>query len=136
MIVKTKSVKCERIVGVKMFSYQLVQELKKAKGIKTDLEASTYIAGLNSGNMSQIKSGKRHLTEEQALFIAEQCDLNPQWVLVHLAEEVSRSEAAKEIWHNLGKTIAKARNYLAIFAVAIMLNIAFSQGVPKTAKSH
>lgn len=90
-----------------MFSYELVQELKKTKGLKTDLEASTLIAGLNSGNMSQIKSGKRHLTEEQALFIAKECNLNPEWVLVHLAEEVAKSEKAKEIWHNLAKKIKK-----------------------------
>ena len=119
------------------FSNELIEEFKKAKGIKTDAEVAQMLPHMNKGNLSKIKKGDgRNLTEEQALFIAEQCNINPEWVLVHLAEEVSRSEAAKEVWHNLGKTIAKARNYLAIFAVAIMLNIAFSQGVPKTAKSH
>lgn len=67
-----------------MFSYQLVQELKKAKGMKTDLEASAHIAGLNSGNMSQIKSGKRHLTEEQALFIANECGFNSEFCIAML----------------------------------------------------
>lgn len=102
-----------------MFSYELVQELKKAKGMKTDLEASAYIAGLNSGNMSQIKSGKRHLTEEQALFIANECGLNPEWVLVHLAEQVSKHEEAKEIWHNLAKKISKSVTAAALALIVI-----------------
>ncbi|MDR6982884.1 phage gp37-like protein [Rheinheimera pacifica] len=102
-----------------MFSYQLVQELKKAKGLRTDLEASTLIAGLNSGNMSQIKSGKRHLTEEQALFIAHECNLNPEWVLVSLAEEVSRSDEAKEVWHQFAKKLNKSV-LAAILAVTVV----------------
>lgn len=102
-----------------MFSYQLVQELKKAKGLRTDLEASTLIAGLNSGNMSQIKSGKRHLTEEQALFIANECNLNPEWVLVHLAEEVSKYAEAKEVWSNLAKKIKKSVS-AAILALIVV----------------
>lgn len=102
-----------------MFSYELVQEYKKAKALRTDLEASTHIAGLNSGNMSQIKSGKRHLTEEQALFIAQECNLNPEWVLVHLAEEVSKSEEAKEVWSNLAKKIRKSVTAAALALIVI-----------------
>ena len=102
-----------------MFSYELVQELKKAKGLKTDLEASGIIDGLNSGNMSQIKSGKRHLTEEQALFIAHECGLNPEWVLVHLAEEKSKSEEAKDIWCNLAKKISRSATAALLALIVI-----------------
>lgn len=102
-----------------MFSYQLVQEYKKAKGIKTDLEASTHIAGLNSGNISQVKSGKRKLTEEQALFIAHECNLNPEWVLVHLAEEVSKYEEAKQVWSNLAKKISRSATAAILAAIVI-----------------
>ena len=103
-----------------MFSYQLVEEFKKAKGITKDLEAAEMIAGLNSGNMSQVKSGKRHLTEEQALFIAHECNLCADWVLVHLAEEKAKSEEAKEVWHNLAKKLTKSIN-----AAILVLSLVF-----------
>lgn len=104
-----------------MFSYELVKELKKIKNLKRDLDAAEMINGLNSGNMSQIKSGKRNLTEEQALFIANECNLNPEWVLVNLAEEVSRSLEAKKVWHNLAKKISKS-----VTAAALTLIVIFS----------
>lgn len=102
-----------------MFSYGLVQEFKKAKGLKTDLEAAAMIAGLNSGNMSSIKTGRRNLTEEQALFIAAECGLNPQWVLVQLAEETSKSEKAKATWSALAKKLSRSAA-AAILAVSVL----------------
>ena len=98
-----------------MFSYELIQILKKQKGLSKDVDVFQYFDGMNSGNMSNLKKGKRSLKNCEALFIADECNLNPEWVLVHLEEERALRTAAKreaEIWHNLGKTIAKARNYL------------------------
>lgn len=103
-----------------MFSYELVQEFKKAKGLKTDLDAAELIAGLNSGNMSSIKNGRRHLTEEQALFMASECGLNPQWVLVQLAEETSKSEKAKEAWSKLAKKLSRT-----VTAAALAVSLVF-----------
>lgn len=103
-----------------MFSYELVQEFKKAKGITKDLEAAELIAGLNSGNMSSIKTGRRKLTEEQALFIANECGLNPQWVLVNLAEETAKSEEAKKAWSNLAKKLSRT-----VTAAALAVSLVF-----------
>lgn len=103
------------------FSYELVTELKNKLGLKSDLHACEVIPKTTSGNMSQIKSGKRHLTEEQALFIANECNINPQWVLVHLAEEVSKSEEAKKVWSNLAKKINKS-----VSAAILALIVVFS----------
>lgn len=101
------------------FSYQLIEMLKDKKAIKSDSEAANLITGLNKQNISQIKSAKRHLTEEQALFIAHECNINPEWVLVHLAEEVSKYEEAKQVWSNLAKKINKSVS-AAILALIVV----------------
>jgi plasmid maintenance system antidote protein VapI len=102
-----------------MFSVELIEELKKAKGFSKDVQAAEAIPNLTRANISHIKSGSRHLTEEQALFIAKECNLSAEWVLVHLAEEVAKSEQAKEIWHNLAKKIKKSVS-AAILALIVV----------------
>lgn len=103
-----------------MFSYELVQEFKKAKGITKDLEAAELIAGLNSGNMSSIKSGRRNLTEEQALFICSECGINPEWDLVQLAEEKAKSEEVKAVWSHLAKKLSRT-----VTAAALAVSLVF-----------
>ena len=102
-----------------MFSYELIQELKKKRGIEKDIEVAELLPAMNKGNLSSIKSGRRHLTEEQALFIAHECNINPEWVLVHLAEEVSKYEEAKQVWNNLAKKINKSVS-AAILALIVV----------------
>lgn len=103
------------------FSYELVTELKNKLGLTTDLQVCEVIPKTSSGNLSQVKSGKRHLTEEQALFIAKECNLNVQWVLVQLAEETAKTDLAKQAWANLAKKISRS-----VTAAALALVVIFS----------
>ncbi len=96
------------------YSYELITELKKRLELKSDNETSKVLPKATSGIISEIKSGKRTLTEEQALFICEQCNLNVDWVLVHLAQETAKSPVAKSAWVRLGKTLAKTASALGI----------------------
>ncbi|CAM5223368.1 DUF3693 domain-containing protein [Alishewanella longhuensis] len=104
------------------FSSELVDLLKNKKELTSDNKAADAIPGMNSGNLSKIRKGLdgRHLNEEQALYIAAECGLNPQWVLVQLAEEKARSEEAKAVWSNLAKKISKS-----VVAVALTISLVF-----------
>ena len=105
----------------KMFSYELINELKKKLGTDKDSDVVELIPAMNKGNLSSVKTGRRHLTEEQALFIAKECNLNPEWVLVHLAEEVSKYSETKTVWHKLAKKISRS-----VTAAALALIVIFS----------
>lgn len=104
------------------FSNELIDEFKKAKGIKTDAEVAQVLPGMHKGDLSKIRKGleNRHLNEEQALFIAHECNLCADWVLVHLAESVTRSEEAKEVWHSIAKKLTKSIN-----AALLVLSLVF-----------
>lgn len=92
------------------FSNELIDEFKKAKGIKTDAEVAELLPEMHKGNLSKIRKGteNRHLNETQALFIAHECNLSVDWVLVQLAEETAKSQEAKNAWHNLAKKLNKS----------------------------
>ncbi len=103
------------------FSNEMIDEFKKAKGIKTDAEVAALLPEMHKGNLSKIRKGteNRHLNETQALFIAHECNLSVDWVLVQLAEETAKSEEAKSAWHNLAKKLNKSV-LAAILAVTVV----------------
>lgn len=103
------------------FSAGLIEEFKKAKCLSSDAATAELLPAMSKGRLSEVKSGKRHLTEEQALFIADECKINTQWVLVQLAEETAKSEQAKKVWSNLAKKISRSTT-----AAALALMVIFS----------
>ena len=104
-----------------MFSYEMLMELKKLKGFDKDYELANILPKATRSVISEIKSGKRHLTEEQAVFIATECKIDIQWMLVQLAEETAKTEAAKKAWYNLAKKLSKS-----VTAAALALIVIFS----------
>ncbi len=102
------------------FSKLLIEELKKFKGFEKDAEAVEVIPKISKGSLSDIRSGKRHLTEEQAIWIAEQCSLNLDWVLVHLAEETAKTDKAKSVWNRIAKTMVKAVSTVGILTILML----------------
>lgn len=98
------------------YSYWLVTKLKEKVGLKTDSEIAERIDGLNQGNVAHIKAGRRHLTPEQALFIAEQCNLDIGEVLVKLDMEKTKSPAVREALGSVLKRIAGAVAAIALIA--------------------
>lgn len=101
------------------FSGDLIETLKKTKGLNSDAATAEALPAMSKGRLSEVKSGKRHLTEEQALFIAHECGLNVQWVLVQLAEETAKTEEAKHVWHDLAKKISRSAT-AAVLAVLLV----------------
>lgn len=104
----------------KNYSYWLIDQLKNKKGIKTDTEAAEHIDGTNQGNIANIKAGKRHLTPEQALSIALQCDLDVGEVLVRLDMEKTHSEAVRSALGSVLKRIAGAVACISLTMALIM----------------
>ncbi|WP_337843149.1 DUF3693 domain-containing protein [Rheinheimera sp.] len=103
------------------YSYELVQEYKKVAGIGSDTVASKAIPKLSQGRLSDIKSGKHWLTEEQAVWIAEQCQLNIQEVLVRLSAETAKTEQGKTAWAELAKKLF-GHGLALVFAVGLSIS--------------
>lgn len=110
---------------MKNYSAELIELLKEKMEFKKDADVVAMLPNTTKGNLSQIKSGQRHLTQEQAIWIAEVCALDCALVLVELAAECSKSEKAQSIWVSLAK---KMKATASILAVAAFLTVSGLSG--------
>ena len=103
------------------YSYWLLETFKKVKGLSANKDLVTLIDELSESHLSNIKAGRRNLTPEQAMFIAEQCGMDIGEVLVRLDMETSKSPAVKA---ELQKVLKRLAGVFA--ALALTLNLASS----------
>lgn len=111
------------------YSAELIETLKEKMQFTRDAEVVQVLPNITKGSLSEVKSGKRHLTEEQALWIAQQCALDAAQVLVELAAERSKSNTAKAVWSNLAKKL-KAAASAAVVATILILSAASAVNHP------
>jgi hypothetical protein len=107
------------------FSNQLIDKYKESCGAKSDAATAANVPNMTRMNLSAIRKGERHLTEEQALWLASECQIDSAMVLVELAAETSRSENAKDVWVKLAK---KLKATALASAVAIYLMVSGASG--------
>ena len=90
------------------FSYQLIEKYKAFKGYSQDKQVIVDMPNINSGNMTQIKKGDRHLTANQVIFLAEEIGMDVKEALLQLALEKSKSKEESKIWTDVIKKISAA----------------------------
>lgn len=98
------------------FSGYLIDEYKKLEGGKSDKVIAQELPAMTVGNVSQIRTGLRHLTPEQAMLIAERCGMDIGEVLVRLDMEKAKSPAVKAEFEKILKRLAGAFAALALIA--------------------
>ena len=102
-------------------SNKLVDLLKVKFSLNSDKDAAEVIPNLNKQNLSAVRKEARHLTEEQALWIAEQCKLDAALVLVELAAECAKTSTAQTVWNDLAKKL-KATTKAAVVAIFLLVS--------------
>lgn len=110
-------------------SSNLIDEYKKLDGGKSDKIIAQELPSMTIGNVSQVRTGLRHLTPEQAMFIAERCGLDVGEVLVRLDMEKAKSPAVKAEFEKILKRLAGA-----FAAVALIVSLAMTPS-PSEAKA-
>ncbi len=100
------------------FSAELLELAKDKLGFTKDAQLLEIIPNTTKGNLSQIKSGNRDLTDAQALAIAEHCGFNTEWVLVSLAADTTKSEAVKRVWSTLAKKLLTGALMLCVLKIS------------------
>lgn len=112
------------------FSNELIDKYKETTGAKSDAAAAADVPHMTRMNLSAIRKGERHLTEEQALWLAQQCQLDAAQVLVELAAERSKSTTAQAVWTSLAKKL-KAAASAAVVAIFLMVSAASAVNPPQ-----
>lgn len=95
-------------------TYMSVKKYTQQKQMAADMQISPSY-------LSDIYRGKRYFTEESALYIAIECDLDPKEVIMKLAEERAKTPQAKSVWASVLKeycTGAKAASCAGLMLLA------------------
>lgn len=90
------------------FSYELIEKYKSFKGYTQDKQVVADIDTISKGRLSNIKKGERHLTANQAIFLAESIGMDVKEALLQLALEKSKSKEESKIWTDVIKKISAA----------------------------
>lgn len=100
------------------FSGYLIDEYKKLDGGKSDKIIASELPAMTVGNVSQIRTGLRNLTPEQAMVIAERCRMDIGETLVKLDIEKAKSPALKA---ELEKVLKRLAGAIAILGLTLGL---------------
>ena len=98
------------------FSYELIEKYKISQGYSQDKQVIADFEEFNSGNMSKIKQGKRHLTANQCIAMASAVGMDQREALLNLAIEKSKSKEEGKIWSDIVKKISAACVALTLVA--------------------
>lgn len=90
------------------FSYELTQKYKEFKGYTQDKQVCLDVNGLTTGNLSDIKKERRHLTANQVIYICKEMDIDFKPELIKLAIERSKTKEEVSAWTEVAKKISAA----------------------------
>lgn len=80
-----------------MYSKELINTYMRVKNYTQQKQMASDM-NISASYLSDIYRGKRNFTEESGIWIAMECNLNPEEVLMKLAEERAKTPKAKNIW--------------------------------------
>ena len=103
-----------------MYSKTLLDEYLKAKKFTQYKQAATEL-GFSVAYIAKVNTGREEFTEKTALYIAKECGMDTQEVLIKLAEARAKTPETKGIWRQVlkrycaGAEAAVCAGLLALF---------------------
>lgn len=85
-----------------MYINQLIDAYKEKKNYIQDKQIA-HDLGISTQKLSNIRQGSRYLTENEALFLAEEVGADKEMVLVYLAADKAKTYEAQTLWNNIAK---------------------------------
>tara|TARA_B100001059_G_scaffold25531_2_gene20516 strand:+ start:1362 stop:1715 length:354 start_codon:yes stop_codon:yes gene_type:complete len=106
------------------FSAEFLEKYKAFKKIDKYTDLAIFFPELNSGNIANIKNGKRSLTANQVIAMAEEMNLDWKEALISLSIEKTKDKELKSRWTEIKKKITAACVAVAmtIASAAVMTN--------------
>ncbi|WP_068717600.1 DUF3693 domain-containing protein [Vibrio tritonius] len=85
-----------------MYINELLDAYKDAKRYVQDKQIA-HDLGISTQKLSNIRQGTRYLTENEALFLANEIGADKETVLIYLAADKAKSFEAQQAWKNIAK---------------------------------
>ncbi len=85
-----------------MYINELIDAYKTSKNYVQDKQIAHDLA-ISVQKLSDIRKGRRYLTENEALFLASEVGADKEMVLVYLAADKAKTHEAQTLWNNIAK---------------------------------
>ncbi|MGF1887458.1 DUF3693 domain-containing protein [Photobacterium profundum] len=83
-----------------MYANQLLDAYKEAKNYVQDKQIA-HDLGISKQKMSNVRSGARQLTDNEAIFLAENSNIDVHEALIFLAADKAKTHKAQQIWQDI-----------------------------------
>ncbi|MDC5813111.1 DUF3693 domain-containing protein [Vibrio europaeus] len=80
----------------------LLDAYKSAKKYEQDKQIA-HDLGISRQKLSDIRQGRRYLTENEALFLANEVGADKEMILVYLAADKAKTHEAQTLWNSIAK---------------------------------
>ncbi|MFB9136831.1 DUF3693 domain-containing protein [Vibrio olivae] len=110
-----------------MYINKLLDAYKEQKSYIQDKQIA-HDLGVSTQKLSDIRNGRRYLTESEALFLAKEVGEDTETALVFLAADKAKSFEAQEAWKNITKKFERL-GLSRISAAYVGLTVAFATHV-------
>ncbi len=91
-----------------MYSKTLIAELMSVKNYAQYKQVAAEL-GFSTAYIARVNTGKEEFTEETALYIAVECGMDTQEVIMKLAEARAKTPQAKSVWSQVLKRYCAGR---------------------------
>ncbi|WP_027695288.1 DUF3693 domain-containing protein [Vibrio litoralis] len=85
-----------------MYQKQLLEAYKKAKKYTQDKQIA-HDLNLNKSRITELKKGQRYLTDNEAVFLAEEAGIEPEVALLACHADRNENEKIKALWEHIAK---------------------------------
>ena len=102
-----------------MFANELLDTYKKAKNYVQDKQIA-HDLNLTQQKICNIRNGRRQLTDNEAVFLAEHANLDITTVLINLSADKAETFKVKQAWLAIAKKL-KGQNYQVYSAALAVL---------------
>ena len=103
-----------------MYSKTLLDEFLKVKKFTQYKQAAAEL-GFSTAYIAKINTGREEFTEETAIYIAVECELDPKEVIMKLAEARAKTPQAKSVWASVLKEYCTGAEAAACAGLALIM---------------
>lgn len=89
-----------------MYQNLLIEAYKKAQNYEQDQQIAVDL-DIPKQRISDFRKGKRYMSDEQAIFLAEKTKIAPELALIGCHVDRSKSVISKEVWERMAKKFSK-----------------------------
>ncbi|OLQ70018.1 antirepressor [Photobacterium proteolyticum] len=83
-----------------MYINKLLDKYKTAKNYVQDKQIAADL-GIDAAKLSRIRKGDRYLTENEAIFLAEETETDIHEVMLYLAADKAKTYKAQQAWADI-----------------------------------